>query len=293
MPINPIQNPKIINLPHASGQLNASGQNAANVVGLWGVAGIGDLSATLTAGPQCFAAICGQNPGGNAGYFLGNITTAQGKVTINATDQSGLAVHGPDAGVGAGMVLQSDGGTGWELLATGQTSAQGKGQLNIRNLSTGLDVLTIDPDGNVKIAKDIILTNADFAEDFDVSAEGVEPGTVMVLNEEGKLQESRDSYDPKVAGVISGGGSYKPAIIADRGRASAQRLPVALVGKVYCKADADQSPIGVGDLLTTSPKPGHAMKAGDSKRAFGAVIGKALQPLKAGQGLIPILVALQ
>lgn len=35
------------------------------------------------------------------------------------------------------------------------------------------------------------------------------------------------------------------------------------------------------------------MKASDSVKAFGAVIGKALRPLGAGQGLIPILVALQ
>jgi hypothetical protein len=35
------------------------------------------------------------------------------------------------------------------------------------------------------------------------------------------------------------------------------------------------------------------MKANDHLRAFGSVIGKALQPLKEGQGIIPILVALQ
>ena len=39
--------------------------------------------------------------------------------------------------------------------------------------------------------------------------------------------------------------------------------------------------------------PGHAMKAVDPQRAFGAVIGKALQPLASGCGLLPILVALQ
>jgi hypothetical protein len=53
------------------------------------------------------------------------------------------------------------------------------------------------------------------------------------------------------------------------------------------------APIEVGDLLTTSPTPGHAMKATDPVRAFGAVIGKALRALGDGQGLIPILVALQ
>jgi hypothetical protein len=45
--------------------------------------------------------------------------------------------------------------------------------------------------------------------------------------------------------------------------------------------------------LTTSPTPGHAMKADDASRTFGSVIGKALRPLESGQTLIPILVALQ
>ena len=35
------------------------------------------------------------------------------------------------------------------------------------------------------------------------------------------------------------------------------------------------------------------MKASDSAKAPGAVIGKALRPLIDGQGLIPILIALQ
>ncbi len=65
------------------------------------------------------------------------------------------------------------------------------------------------------------------------------------------------------------------------------------MGKVYCKVDASYAPIAIGDLLTTSPTPGHAMNAIDQLQAFGAVIGKALRPLGEGQGLIPILIALQ
>jgi hypothetical protein len=57
--------------------------------------------------------------------------------------------------------------------------------------------------------------------------------------------------------------------------------------------DAQYSAIAVGDLLTTSATPGHAMKAIDPLKAFGSVIGKALCPLNAGQGMIPILIALQ
>lgn len=65
------------------------------------------------------------------------------------------------------------------------------------------------------------------------------------------------------------------------------------VSKVYCKVDADYAPAEIGDLLTTSATPGHAMKATDPFKAFGTVIGKAMHPLKEGKGLIPILVALQ
>ncbi|MFD0325591.1 hypothetical protein [Lysobacter gummosus] len=57
--------------------------------------------------------------------------------------------------------------------------------------------------------------------------------------------------------------------------------------------DADYAAISAGDLLTSSPTPGHAMRAVDRDAAFGAVIGKALQPLADGRGLIPVLVALQ
>lgn len=65
------------------------------------------------------------------------------------------------------------------------------------------------------------------------------------------------------------------------------------MGKAYCKVDARHSPIEIGDLLTTSPTRGHAMKAVDPLKAFGTVIGKALRPLAEGQNLIPVLVALQ
>ena len=115
----------------------------------------------------------------------------------------------------------------------------------------------------------------------------------MVIGHGETLAPSRGAYDRKVAGVISGGGAYKPAIILNHDGGSKERCAVALVGRTYCKVDARYSAIEIGDLLTTSETPGHAMKATDRQRAFGAVIGKALQPLKEGQGLIPILIAMQ
>jgi hypothetical protein len=145
-------------------------------------------------------------------------------------------------------------------------------------------------------AKVDVVLGSDCAEDFDVAPSAstpIEPGTVMVLADNGVLQPSGTAYDKKVAGVLSGAGDYRPGLILGRCKSSRERMPLALVGKVYCKADARYGPIEIGDLLTTSPTEGHAMKASDRERAFGAVIGKALRPLRDGQALVPILIALQ
>jgi hypothetical protein len=149
--------------------------------------------------------------------------------------------------------------------------------------------------GSVFLKKgDIILQNEDCAEDFDISsAAPVEPGTVMVLDQQGMLKPSHEAYDKKVAGILSGAGDYKPGIVLGKRQAEGIRMPLALMGKVYCRVDADHGAIQVGDLLTTSPTPGCAMKAADPLKAFGSVIGKALRPLQSGLGLIPVLVALQ
>ena len=148
--------------------------------------------------------------------------------------------------------------------------------------------------GNLVVTGDVILSGADCAEDFDVEdAATLEPGTVMVIADEDRLHQSKDAYDTRVAGVLSGAGRYRPGIVLDKQQSRQNRLPIALTGKVFCKVDAQYSPIEVGDLLTTSPTLGHAMKASDALRAPGTVIGKALRSLSNGQGLIPILIALQ
>jgi hypothetical protein len=141
---------------------------------------------------------------------------------------------------------------------------------------------------------DIELNGADCAEEFEVSEliQG-EAGTVLVIEHEGRLCPCTKAYDKRVAGVVSGAGGSYPGIILGKGRHKNKRVPLALIGRVYCKVDAQQSRIEVGDLLTTSPTRGYAMKAQDRTRAFGAVVGKALRPLENGKDLIPIIVALQ
>jgi hypothetical protein len=167
----------------------------------------------------------------------------------------------------------------------------GAGQAGSVDVLDGSERVTLTLDG----AKgDIVLENADCAEEFDIADdEGVEPGMVMVIEGASSLRASLDPYDRRVAGVLSGAGGCRPGIVLGRTATNEARYPLALMGKAYCKVDARAAPVALGDLLTTSATRGHAMKAVDSGRAFGAVLGKALAPLNSGTGLIPVLVALQ
>ena len=183
------------------------------------------------------------------------------------------------------------GGIGIQAIG-GKLAGMFKGGVTISQDLTVSGVAHFGSD--IQIGGMIRMDNADCAEDFDI-AEGrlVEPGSVMVLGDEGALCESHRPYDKCVAGVISGAGDYKPGVVLDNQRSSRARQPLALVGKVFCKVDATYGAVKVGDLLTTSGTPGHAMKAASHEDSFGAVIGKALRPLESGRALIPILIALQ
>ncbi|WP_157735201.1 hypothetical protein [Pseudofrankia inefficax] len=147
---------------------------------------------------------------------------------------------------------------------------------------------------DINVLGDIKLVGgADLAEEFDVvGGIDADPGTVVVLAGGDTVQVSDRPYDRRVAGVVSGAGDLRPALILDR-KSGSDRRPLALSGKVWCKVDADCGALDVGDLLTTSSTPGHAMRATDRELSFGSVIGKALGALQAGRGLIPVLVALQ
>ena len=97
-----------------------------------------------------------------------------------------------------------------------------------------------------------------------------------------------------MAGIISGAGDVKPGMMMGQDRTLADgKHPVALSGRVYVWADASRGAIQPGDMLTTSGTPGHAMKVANSAKAQGAIIGKAMTGLKAGKGLVLVLVTLQ
>lgn len=231
-------------------------------------------------------ALEGKSPSGNAVSGLSTSGTGVfGKSTTGrgVWGQSEFIATVGDSTNGTGVWGRSINGVG--VHGVGPTAAQFDGDVQISPLG--------DKKGSLS-CYDVNVGGQDCAEYFDVSSgEVIEPGMIMVLDEDGALKVCELAYDRRVAGAVSGAGPYKPGIVLGNRPFQENRYPIALVGKVYCKVDAEFEPISVGDLLTTSTTPGHAMKASDPHQAFGAVMGKAMRSLNGGRGLIPVLIALQ
>ena len=218
--------------------------------------------------------------GGNYNDRIAIVPSNDGGV-LQMMDQGGMAfAYLGDAGGKAELALGGNGHL--------------PGRIVLRN-GTYQDQIVLDG-----ASGDILLMNADCAEFFTIDEPAaepggvVEPGSVVVLGDEGgALRLCDKEYDQRVVGVVSGAGRYRPGIVLDYQGPSDDRKPVALMGKVVCKVEADSAPITAGCLLTTSAVPGHARAATDRDLAFGAVLGKAMGALASGTGAIPVLVTLQ
>ncbi|MBN1496341.1 MAG: hypothetical protein JXA07_06200, partial [Spirochaetes bacterium] len=132
---------------------------------------------------------------------------------------------------------------------------------------------------------------ANLVELFEVDdAEYVMPGDLLVVSDTGKsiLSRSRNEYSRSVIGVVSG----NPTIVINNSGKEQKVYPVALAGTVLCKLDARKRPVCPGDLVVTSDTPGSGMAGTvDSFEKIGTVIGKALDALEEGIGLVPIFIS--
>lgn len=154
----------------------------------------------------------------------------------------------------------------------------------------------LDVVGTIR-ANVIEVTGADLAERFPVSDNLVAPpGTVLEIDPDnpGSLRIASGAYSTLVAGVVSGANGLPAGTIMGNLPGHEEAPPVALSGRVWVRCDASAGAIRPGDLLTTSPTPGHAMRMADPARGVGAVIGKAMSALDQGEtGMVLVLVGLQ
>ena len=212
----------------------------------------------------------------------------------NATDD-GVYIHDVE-GVGV-YVRHSDGnGVYVESVNAGMWGGSFKGGVyaergsgNIIEARSGITLrFRVHNDGNVTADGNFTGGGADFA-DMSPAVSGLEAADVLVIGPDGKLALSSQPYSTAVAGVYS----TKPGFVggqADDGDTTG-KVPLAIVGIVPVKASAENGTICPGDLLATSSTPGHAMKATDVKT--GTIIGKAMESLESGMGIIKMLVTLQ
>lgn len=272
------------------GVYGASGDN----VGVYGLSAGSDGIQGVSGSPE-HAGISGTNSNGGTG------------VHGTAGDGSGHPAPTPTAGVwgdcdtgngvyGASASWNGVEGDSWSPAhagVAGQNNAGGPGVWGYSTGNAGQFEGNVAVSGTITVGGDVVLQNADCAEDFDVTDRDLAAGTVVVMSEDGTVRACDSEYATTVVGIISGAGDLRPGITLDRRPSPTPRMAVALMGKVYCMVDATCSPISMGDLLTTSKTEGHAMRVSDPGRAFGSVIGKALGGLAQGRGMIRVLVALQ
>lgn len=283
-----------------------------------GNVGIGNSSPT--------ARLDARGSGTGTGVY-GRTDTGYGVYGYTTSASVGTAVYADGAQYGVyAKSYQGSGAAVWAVNNSGNaivgvSAAAGYGSIiGTSSAPTGYGGFFYNSGGGVALRADglfetktlRILGGADVAEAFEVrgatpatpatdasadAASAVAPGMVVVIDpaHPGALRVAAGAYDTKVAGVVSGANGLATGIVLkSEGNSLADgEHAVAMTGRVWCWVDAERGAVQPGDLLTTSPTPGHAMRAADSTRAHGAVLGKAMTPLASGRGLVLVLVNLQ
>lgn len=245
---------------------------------------------------------------------VGPVYAGTGNVGVGVTNPVHRLHVGGNAGAGLlGMRISNQSTQGHWDLVVGGTGNSFPGGFAIADESNARMVITeagnvgigttapqrkLDVNGWARVHVFEVTGGSDISEAFEVNADRpVEPGMVVCIDAQrpGKLRLSGAAYDRAVAGVVSGAGGINTGMtLRQKGSVADGAHAVALTGRVYAWVDADAGgPVRPGDMLTTSPTPGHAMRVGDHALATGAVIGKAMTPLESGRGLVLVLVNLQ
>ena len=230
---------------------------------------------------------------GRAGAFSGITIGVWGVSSSN----SGYGVYGSGGTAVYGRTFYGTGIGGYfdnESSGVGLRAESTSGNI-IEGYSDSTRRFYVDNIGEVH-ARGYTTPGSDFAEMLP-AAEDLQPADLLAIGPAGKLVKTTSAYQASVAGVYS----TQPGFVAGAadGQDTTGKIPLAVLGVVPVKVSAENGAIQPGDLLTASDTPGHAMKAkpitvsGVTFYPSGVVIGKALEGLAGGTGLISVLVTLQ
>jgi len=253
--------------------------------------------------------VWGDSPGGLGVYgsgtsgVYGSGTSGVGMHGISTSDDGvlGETTSGPAGVAGQGPSTRGIWGASTSGIGVVGTSSSGHAIEAISDQSYGLYADTHNANSYGIYTDDRlyagggVFPTSDVAEYMPVTG-NVTPGTVLVIGDDGKLHVTSTANDTRVAGIVS----TAPGIsLGAKNNGNPGEQVIAVAGRVPCKVDATHAPVHAGDLLTTSDKPGYAMKAEPTMingRGFypdGTILGKAMGSLESGIGTIDVLVTLQ
>lgn len=271
------------------------------------------------SGSNARAVVAGTDGAGAAvyGFNTGTGTAGEFEITNASNDTSALLVQSNGGSAAVRVYTTGNGRTASfvqdntdtfnsavEVVTMGNGAAgrfhqRGDGGDIITALTEFSEMFRVESDGDVYAAGTVTSNGADLAESFEVEEErsSYEPGDVLAISThtDRTLEMAAEPYSTRVAGVYA----TKPGVLlGEHGAAGPpdDEVPLGMVGVVPTKVSAENGPIRRGDLLVTSSIPGHAMRAepvdvnGVEVYPTGAILGKALEPLDAGTGVIQVLV---
>jgi len=241
------------------------------------------------------------------GYGVKGVAHAASGAGVYGTNDSGYGVMGTSSGA-AGVYAEGTGANSYGLYAFSQswlgaviTTPSSHTTLLLKGGNSGGDLIKatnydgtntrfrVSSIGEVYADGSFHSGGADFAEMYPAHGE-LEPGTVVGIGADGKLEPATAKRGQAVMGVVSD----RPTIVGGSTidvDGNSGKVPVAILGIVQVRASAASGPIHPGDLLCAGREPGTAEKA---VWAYpGTIIGKALQALPSGQGRIRMLVTLR
>ncbi|MBI4370623.1 MAG: hypothetical protein HY547_10395 [Elusimicrobia bacterium] len=262
-----------------------SGLGAGTLRGVYSVVNAGSDGTAYAYGGE-FRGIGGGEAFG--GYFSANAATTNKALYAYISDADATTNYGLDAYVRSAV-------NNYALRAS---ASGGSGVNYALYVSAGDTYVSCDALNGVWETNTAYARCRDLAEVF-VGGEKMEAGDIVVLRNAASnaMFKSSKPYEDGLAGVYS---TAPGLVLGSRGveegtiglafgghpKMKEGEFPLALVGRVPVKATDEGGKIEAGDRVTSSSKPGFAMKAAKA----GRVLGVALESFEGKEGKVFIMV---
>lgn len=253
------------------GDVLTSTGSATQVAGSLAIAATTSATASSTAVDSASLSLNGSVWNGGTASAIGMSM----KTAVNAADDYRLSMMN-----GGGTEVASVNNNG-DFALTGKLYPSDRGAAQYNKY--------IYYDGSSGSGGDFMRTNAagwstgsyDFAEMFP-STDALVAGEVVTFGDvsQNVKRSSSETYNQGIAGIVS----TRPGFLA--GENIKGNYPIALSGRVPTLVSSENGAISIGDPLTTSTKPGYAMKATEA----GPILGYAAEAFSGSTGKIVVYV---